>query len=146
MFTRPAISSSSWHTHRIREPFSAWNTLIMAYRRYSGSWAYILHRITGIGLIVYLFIHIWALSSLTHGRAAFTKEMVTFSSVPWKIAEWLLGALVMFHAFNGIRIAVVDLSNGARYHKPMLAAVWVVSVAIVVGMFFLIFSSELFAK
>ena len=118
----------------------------MAYRRYSGSWAYILHRITGIGLIVYLFIHIWALSSLTHGRAAFTKEMVTFSSVPWKIAEWLLGALVMFHAFNGIRIAVVDLSNGARYHKPMLAAVWVVSVAIVVGMFFLIFSSELFAK
>ncbi|MFI5201983.1 MAG: succinate dehydrogenase, cytochrome b556 subunit [Candidatus Kapaibacterium sp.] len=129
-----------------REPFSAWNKLIVAYRRYSGSWAYILHRLTGIGLVAYLFVHIWALSSLTHGRAAFTKEMVTFSSTPWKFGEWLLGALVMFHAFNGIRIAVVDLGNGARYHKKLLAAVWVVGVAVVVGMFFLIFSTDLFAK
>lgn len=129
-----------------REPFSAWNKLIVAYRRYSGSWAYILHRLTGIGLIVYLFVHIWALTSLTRGRAAFAEEMVTFTSPPFKIAEWLLGALVMFHAFNGIRIAVVDLGNGARYHKKLLAAVWVVGVAVVVAMFFLIFSTELFAK
>lgn len=129
-----------------REPFSAWNKLIVAYRRYSGSWAYLLHRLTGIGLVGYLFIHIWALSSLTHGRAAFMKEMVTFSSTPWKFGEWLLGALVMYHAFNGIRIAVVDLGNGARYHKKLLAAVYVVGIAVVVGMFFLIFSTEIFAK
>jgi len=129
-----------------REPFSAWNKLILAYRRTSGSWAYILHRITGVGLVVYLFIHIWALSSLTKGRAAFAEEMVTFTTPPFKVAEWLLGALVMFHAFNGIRIAVVDLANGARYHKKLLGAVWVTGVAVVVLMFFLIFSSELFAK
>ncbi len=129
-----------------REPFSAWNRLIMAYRRFSGSWAYILHRLTGIGLVVYLFVHIWALSSLTKGRAAFAEEMVTFTSPPFKVAEWLLGALVMFHAFNGIRIALVDLANGARYHKKLLGAVWVTGIAVVVLMFFLIFSSELFAK
>ncbi len=129
-----------------REPFSAWNRLILAYRRHTGSWAYILHRLTGIGLVVYLFVHIWALSSLTAGRAAFAEEMKTFTTPPFKVAEWLLGALVMFHAFNGIRIAVVDLADGARYHKRLLGAVWVAGVAVVVGMFFLIFSSDLFAK
>lgn len=146
MFT--GLESSTLHMAYTpnREPFGAWNRLITAYHRFSGSWAYILHRLTGIGLIAYLFVHIWALTSLTHGRAAFAKEMVTFTTLPFKIGEWLLGALVMFHAFNGIRIAVVDLSNGARYHKKLLAAVWVVSVAVVVGMFFLIFSTELFAK
>src|SRR5437868_1561641 len=129
-----------------REPLGAWNRLIVAYRRHSGSWAYLLQRLTGIGLVVYLFIHIWALSSLTKGRAAFAEEMKTFTTPPFKVAEWLLGALVMFHAFNGIRIAVVDLADGARYHKKLLGAVWVAGIAVVVMMFFLIFSSEIFAK
>jgi succinate dehydrogenase / fumarate reductase, cytochrome b subunit len=127
-----------------REPVSAWNKLIVSYRLHAGSWAYILQRLTGIGLVVYLFIHIWALSSLTHGKAAFAEEMKTFTSPPFKVAEWLLGALVMFHAFNGIRVAVVDLANGARYHKKLLNAVGITGTAVVVLMFFLIFSHEIF--
>ena len=116
----------------------------MKYKRNGGSWAYLLHRITGIGLTVYLFVHIWALSSLTKGNAAFAEEMKTFTTPPFKLAEWLLGLLVMWHAFNGIRIAVVDLGNGARFHKSLLTAVWAVGIAVVLLMFVLIFQTELF--
>lgn len=129
-----------------REPFGAWNKLMFAYHRFSGSWAFFLQRITGIGLIAYLFVHIWALMSLTHGRAAFAEEMKTFTSPVFKVGEWALGALVMFHAFNGIRVVIVDLAEGARYHKKLLVGAWVLSVATVILMFFLIFSNELFAK
>jgi len=129
-----------------REPVGAWTRITLAYKKYSGSWAYLLHRITGIGLTVYLFVHIWALSSLTKGHAAFTEEMKTFTTMPFKIAEWLLGLLVMFHAFNGIRIAVVDLGNGARYQKKLLGAVYAVGIALVLLMFFLIFQNDLFAS
>jgi succinate dehydrogenase cytochrome b subunit len=129
-----------------REPISAWTRIILAYRRHSGSYAFILHRISGIGLTIYLFIHILALSSLTKGKAAFMAEMKTFTTLPFKVAEWALGLLVMFHAFNGIRIAVVDLGNGARYQKQLLTAVYVVGVAVVLGMFILIFNAELFAR
>lgn len=129
-----------------REPVGAWSRIMIAYHRYSGSWAYILHRITGVGLTAYLFVHIWALSSLSKGRAVFQEEMALFTTTPFKIAEWLLGLLVMFHAFNGIRIAIVDLGEGARYHKKLLAAVWVSGVAVVVFMFVLIFQEELFGK
>lgn len=118
----------------------------MAYHRYSGSWAYILHRISGIGLTAYLFVHIWALSSLSKGRGEFQHEMDIFTTTPFKIVEWLLGLLVMFHAFNGIRIALVDLGEGAKHHKKLLAAVWVSGVAVVVFMFVLIFQEELFGK
>ncbi len=129
-----------------REPISAWTRIALAYRRHSGSYAYILHRISGIGLTVYLFIHILALSSLTKGKAEFMAEMKTFTTLPFKVMEWGLGLLVMFHAFNGIRIAVVDLGNGARYQKKLLAFVYVVGVAVVLGMFVLIFNAELFAR
>jgi succinate dehydrogenase cytochrome b subunit len=127
-----------------RKPVGAWSRIMMAYHRYSGSWAYVLHRITGIGLTAYLFVHIWALSSLTKGQAEFQHEMDIFTSTPFKVVEWLLGLLVMFHAFNGIRIAIVDLGEGARYHKKLLAAVWVSGIAVVAFMFVLIFQEELF--
>lgn len=129
-----------------REPVGAWSRIMMAYHRYSGSWAYLLHRITGIGLTAYLFMHIWALSSLSKGRTVFQEEMDLFTTTPFKIAEWVLGLLVMFHAFNGIRIAIVDLGEGAKYHKKLLAAVWVSGIAVVVFMFVLIFQEELFGK
>ncbi len=129
-----------------REPVGGWSKIMMAYRRHSGSWAFLLHRATGIGLTAYLFMHIFALSSLSKGRAAFAEEMKTFSTPPFKVAEWLLGLLVMFHAFNGIRIAIVDFSNGAHYQKKLLSAVYVVGIAIVIGMFVLIFQNELFAR
>jgi succinate dehydrogenase / fumarate reductase cytochrome b subunit len=129
-----------------REPVGAWARIILTYKRYSGSWAYLLHRITGIGLTTYLFVHIWALSSLTKGHAEFAAEMKTFTTLPFKILEWALGALVMFHAFNGIRIAVVDLGNGARYQKKLLGAVYVVGIGLVLLMFFLIFQNDLFAS
>jgi succinate dehydrogenase cytochrome b556 subunit len=129
-----------------REPIGAWTRITLAYKRHSGSWAYLLHRITGIGLTAYLFLHIYALSSLTKGHAAFQEEMKTFSTLPFKIIEWLLGLLVMFHAFNGIRIAIVDLGNGARYQKKLLAAVYVIGISLVLLMFFLIFQNDLFAS
>ncbi len=127
-----------------REPIGSWSRIMMKYKRNGGSWAYLLHRITGIGLTVYLFVHIWALSSLTKGNAAFAAEMKTFTTPPFKVAEWLLGLLVMWHAFNGIRIAVVDLGNGAKYQKTLLKAVWTVGIAVVLLMFILIFQTELF--
>jgi succinate dehydrogenase / fumarate reductase cytochrome b subunit len=128
-----------------REPLGAWTRITLAYKTYSGSLSYILHRITGIGLTVYLFVHIWALSSLTKGHAAFAEEMATFTTMPFKILEWALGVLVMFHAFNGIRIAIVDLGNGSRYHKKLLGAVYALGIAVVLLMFFLIFQNDLFA-
>jgi succinate dehydrogenase / fumarate reductase cytochrome b subunit len=127
-----------------RKPLGSWTRISLAYKRQSGAWAYILHRISGIGLTVYLFVHIFALSGLTKGRAAFQEEMALFTTPPFKFLEWFLGALVMFHAFNGIRIAVVDLGSGAKNNKLLIRLVWGTGITVVLFMFVLIFQEEIF--
>jgi succinate dehydrogenase / fumarate reductase, cytochrome b subunit len=126
-----------------RAPVGAWTRIITSYRQHSGSLAYIFHRISGVVLIGYLFVHIWALSSLKNGQAAFQEEMALFTTPPFKVLEWMLGLAVMYHALNGIRIALVDLADGARYHKKLLTAVYVVGVLLVIMMGVLIFQEEL---
>ena len=119
--------------------FNRWLDVMFHYRKNTGSWAWILHRITGIGLTLYILLHIVALTGLLRGEAAFNEEMKLFSSPIFLFAEWFLGILVMFHAINGVRIVLVDLGNGARYHKQILAFVYIISAILVVGMGFLIF-------
>jgi len=117
-----------------------WLKVLMTYKRHSGSWAWILHRLTGLGLTFYILLHIVALTGLTRGEAAFNEEMAMFSTPLFLFLEWALGSLVMFHAVNGVRIVLVDFGNGARYHKQILAFVYVLSIVMVLGMGYLIFA------
>ena len=55
--------------------FSRWLSIMLHYRKHTGSWAWILHRITGLGLTLYILIHIIALMGLLKGEKAFNEEM-----------------------------------------------------------------------
>jgi succinate dehydrogenase / fumarate reductase cytochrome b subunit len=119
--------------------FSRWVSIMLEYKKHAGSWAWILHRITGLGLTFYILMHIIALMTLLKGEAAFNEEMALFQTSVFLFFEWFLGALVMFHALNGIRIALVDLGNGARYHKQVLTFVFILGIIMIGGMGYLIF-------
>jgi succinate dehydrogenase / fumarate reductase, cytochrome b subunit len=122
------------------EPVGRWSRIMLAYRRHSGSWAWIFHRISGVALTVYLFIHIWALTGISRGRQAFTEEMEMFSSPVFMALEFLLFLPVIFHSLNGFRIVLVDLGKGARtQHKLTMIVYGVAGVAVLV-MAFLMFS------
>jgi succinate dehydrogenase / fumarate reductase cytochrome b subunit len=112
---------------------------MFAYRKHVGSWAWILHRITGLGLTLYILVHIVLLTGLTRGEQTFNEEMALFQAPVFLFFEWALGALVVFHAVNGVRICLVDLANGARYHKQILAFVYTLAIVFMVGMGYLIF-------
>lgn len=81
-----------------------WISENLGYKKDSGSWAWIFHRITGIALIAYLFLHVYSLSPLTKGEAAFNAKMAQFSSPIYMAIEWFLFAFVIFHSLNRIRI------------------------------------------
>jgi|LJSS01.1.fsa_nt_gb succinate dehydrogenase cytochrome b556 subunit len=123
-----------------RSPIRTWWELLRRYRWHTGSVAWLLHRITGLALLGYLFVHIWALRSLVKGKAAFSAEMELFTTPVFKVAEWLLFAVVLFHALNGLRIVLVDFSErGAYRHKALLRVVYAIGIAAVVFMGVLIF-------
>ena len=122
-----------------RLPRQSWFSILIGYHKYPGGWAWIFHRLSGIGLTAYIILHIYALSTLQRGKDAFNEEMALFQSPPFLILEWLLGALVFYHALNGIRIVLVDLAGGSKYHKPLYIATWIIGVILMVVMALLIF-------
>ncbi|MCX7832966.1 MAG: succinate dehydrogenase, cytochrome b556 subunit [Ignavibacteria bacterium] len=104
------------------------------YYKDEGSYAWIFHRISGIVLILYLFLHIWSISPLTEGKAAFEKKMAMYSGTLFTFIEWFLFAFVLFHALNGIRIILIDWAEGARYHKQLFYYTVIIGVIMFIVM------------
>jgi succinate dehydrogenase / fumarate reductase cytochrome b subunit len=120
-----------------------WIKTNLNYKKAPGSWAWILHRITGIILIGYLFVHIYSLSLLSKGRAAFDKEMASFSTPFMMVLEWFLFAFILFHALNGVRIILVDWADGAVYHKQLLKYSVAAGILLFFIMGYIMFSFEI---
>ena len=120
-----------------------WIKTNLDYRKDTGSWAWIFHRLSGIALIGYLFLHIYSVSPLSQGREAFNSKMQSFSSPFFMVLEWFLFAFVLFHSFNGIRIVLVDWADGAKYHKILYRYSVVIAVILFFAMGYLMFSHEI---
>ncbi len=135
----------SQNTHRKPKTFDQknWISENLNYKKDSGSWAWILHRITGIALIAYLFLHIYSLSPLTEGEVAFNNKMEAFTTPVFMVIEWFLFAFVLFHSLNGIRIVIVDWADGAKYHKQLYRLSWIVGIILFLAMGAIMFSHEL---
>jgi succinate dehydrogenase cytochrome b subunit len=95
--------------------------------QFSGMLAWALQRVTGLLLLFYLFLHIHTISKLSQGPAAFNAAMATFHSPLFKLLEIALLGTVILHAFNGIRITLVDLGIGVNKQQHLF---WYVAVGI----------------
>lgn len=73
---------------------------------------YTLHRLTGLGLVVYFLLHIIVTSFRALGEAPWESAMGTVSGGIFKIGEYLVFAAFAFHAINGIRLVIVELGFG----------------------------------
>jgi succinate dehydrogenase / fumarate reductase cytochrome b subunit len=79
------------------------------YRYFTGSLAFVLHRVSGVALIVYLFLHIASITKAGQADpATYDVVMRRFQEPDFKIGEIALWAAVLFHGINGIRILLVD--------------------------------------
>ncbi|MEN8154783.1 MAG: succinate dehydrogenase, cytochrome b556 subunit [Acidobacteriota bacterium] len=89
------------------------------YYKFVGSWAWILHRLSGLALIFYLTAHVWVISTISKGEAGFEEVMGVLATPLFKYLEIGLWGIILFHAFNGIRVVLVDFSKGSLYHKKL---------------------------
>ncbi|ACF47258.1 MAG: succinate dehydrogenase, cytochrome b556 subunit [Prosthecochloris sp.] len=101
----------------------------LSYRVKPGMAAWVLHRLTGLLLVIYLPLHVMGLRSLSD-PVRFEKYVTLYRNPLFKMAEVALLAVVAFHAFNGIRILLQDLYFRSDTQRPLFYAVVVLTVLV----------------
>ncbi len=99
------------------------------YRGQSGQWSWLLHRITGLGVLLFLLVHIVDITLLGFGPAVYNDAVAVFSTDAIRVVSVALIGSVIFHAFNGIRIILIDFwPAGYKIQQQMFVIVMVISV------------------
>ncbi len=99
------------------------------YKGQSGMWSWLLHRIAGLGILLFLLLHIVDISIIGFGPQAYNESVLLFDSIIVRLLSLALIGAVLLHASNGIRIMVIDFwRKGVRYQVLMFAIVLVVTV------------------
>lgn len=82
-------------------------------------WSWLLQRVTGLLLVVYLFIHLWVLHYSNKGEVTFDSILSRLQSPAFVVFDLMLLALVIFHALNGVRIVILDLGISQRAQRML---------------------------
>jgi succinate dehydrogenase / fumarate reductase cytochrome b subunit len=87
-------------------------------------WSWVLHRITGVAIFFFLLVHVLDTALVRVAPEAYNVVIATYQTPLIGVAELGLVAAILYHGFNGIRIALIDFwSKGAKYQNVMF---WVV--------------------
>jgi succinate dehydrogenase / fumarate reductase, cytochrome b subunit len=114
---------------------------------------YLGHRLSGLGLIAYMVLHIVETANRMRGEEAWAGLMALFASPPFKVIEYLLFAAAVFHAMNGVRLLFTELgfflgkpkepvypySTSVTRHRPLTYVIMVLA-----GLIMLLGSSSFF--
>jgi succinate dehydrogenase / fumarate reductase cytochrome b subunit len=76
-------------------------------RRALGHWAFSLNRITALGLVFYLYLHLAVLTMLLGGEAAWSGFLRLATTPVFLGLDVVLLFGLLFHGLNGLRVALV---------------------------------------
>ncbi|MDN5381720.1 succinate dehydrogenase, cytochrome b556 subunit [Streptomyces sp. LB8] len=100
------------------------------YRGREGMWSWVAHRVTGVLIFFFLFVHVLDTALVRVSPEAYDTVVATYKSPIVAVLEYGLVAAILFHALNGLRVIAVDFwAKGARYQKQMLwtvVGIWIV--------------------
>jgi succinate dehydrogenase / fumarate reductase cytochrome b subunit len=72
-----------------------------------GSFAFAVNRVTGLGLVFYLYLHLAVLSMLLQGESAWNDFVKLATNVVFLLLDVLLVFGLLYHGLNGLRVALV---------------------------------------
>ena len=99
----------------------------------TGFISFIFRRISGVALVIYLFMHMFVIGSVNAGPEVFDARLALVQTPFFKLMEVLLLAAVIYHGFDGIRILIVDFFHITEYRKSMFYAMFVLFVLVTIA-------------
>ena len=103
---------------------------------YQISWsqlAWFGHRASGLGVLLFLFLHVVETSTVLAGPEVYDFTQTFYHNLPAKLGETLLMAAVVYHSLNGLRVIAMDFWPGLTvYYRPLTYGVIAATVVAMV--------------
>ena len=91
-------------------------------RNHAAWWAFLLHRLSGLGLAVFLPVHFLVLGQALAGEAALDGVLAWTQRPLVKAAEWGVVVLLAAHLTGGLRLLALEFLPWRDWQKSLLAA------------------------
>jgi len=101
--------------HRVRGLWTA-----LRYRGREGMWTWLLHRATGLGILLFLIVHVIDTALVIYWPGLYDHALEIYRHPVFRVAELLIFFSVLFHAINGLRIIVQDFWPAVMRHQRRL--------------------------
>jgi succinate dehydrogenase / fumarate reductase, cytochrome b subunit len=99
----------------------------LTYRGGPGHWSWILHRVTGIGVFIFLLVHIIDIALIGWGPGIFNQLLFLYRHPAFRVGEVALVGAVLYHAINGVRICIIDFwPETTGIHRKLSYAVGII--------------------
>ncbi|MBP1704547.1 MAG: succinate dehydrogenase, cytochrome subunit [Chloroflexi bacterium] len=96
------------------------------YRGGAGMLAWAFHRVSGVAVWAFILLHVLDIWLAGANRALYDEVLQLYASPIGRVGETLLGAAVLYHALNGLRVIVMDFWPAtARHQRRLWYLVWV---------------------
>jgi len=98
-------------------------------RNHPAYWAFVVHRVSGVSLALFLPFHFWALAQALHGEARLENFLRWTDQPLVKLAEIVLVMLLAAHMAGGLRLLAIEFLQWREWQKSLLAAATAATLA-----------------
>ncbi|MGE0874913.1 MAG: succinate dehydrogenase, cytochrome b556 subunit [Burkholderiales bacterium] len=99
-------------------------------RNHPSYWAFVVHRISGVALALFLPLHFLALGSALNGAAELDAFLSWTQQPLVKFAEWGIVLLLAAHLGGGLRLLALEFLPWRDWQKSLAAAAAAASLAV----------------
>lgn len=110
----------------------------LRYRGAIGQWSWVLHRLTGLGVVLFLILHVIDTSWAVFFPEKYVVAIATYQTPLFTLGEFALVLAVVYHALNGLRIAVMDFRPDLWKYQQRAAYYVLAGTAIILVPVFLL--------
>jgi len=94
---------------------------VKAHRSHVSYWTFLVHRLSGVALCLFLPVHFTVLGTALQGEEAF-ESVLLWAEQPWVIGgEWVLVVLLSAHLAGGLRLLALEFLPWLDWQKTLAA-------------------------
>ena len=117
---------------------------LFRYKGREGQLAWIGHRLAGLGTLLFFTTHVIDTSWVYFAPDLYSEAVAIYKWPPFLFGEMLLMLAVVYHAFNGLRIALMDLRPQTwKYQRQLTLGVFVLTAVVYIPVFFIMLGHAL---